>query len=222
MKALNATPARLRPGGRSAARPLNGRRGKRARILAAGLKLFAKQPFQQVTMDKVAKLARVAKGTLYLYFPSKQSLYLGILAGGLEASAIGLQSAISPDLDSADRLRHAIAASIEFYYGRSDFLRLLATEQPRVGAERSRLLESWRARGIEFFSAMLKEGIASGVFRPIDSRLVAVAIIGTIRSVLLYCGTDRPVAELNRELATLLFDGLLTRPHKLPGRARRR
>ncbi len=221
MKEMNLTSAGFPLASQPVDRSLNGRHGKRARILAAGLKLFANQPYQQVTMDKVAKLARVAKGTLYLYFPSKESLYLGILAGGLEASAMGLQAAISPELYIAGRLRRTIAASIEFYYRRNDFLRLLATEQPRVGAERSRLLEEWRARGIEFFSSMIEEGIASGAFRPIEPRLVAVAIIGTIRSVLLYCGTDRPVAELNRELATLLFDGLLTSPQKLPRRTRR-
>ena len=57
---------------------------KRERILAAGLRLFANQTYQAVTMDRVAEAAGVAKGTLYLYFPSKEALYLGILSDGLE------------------------------------------------------------------------------------------------------------------------------------------
>jgi AcrR family transcriptional regulator len=195
----------------SAGRSLNGRRSKRERIVAAGLKLFANQPYQRVTMDKVAKLARVAKGTLYLYFPSKESLYLGILSDGLNEAVESMRAKIAPRLDIAERLQHAIAETIEFYHDRGDFLRLLATEEPRVGAARGRLLQSWRESGMKFFSAMIEEGIADGAFRPLDPRVVAFAIIGTIRLVLLHRDTNRPVAEINRDLASLLFDGLSVR-----------
>jgi len=221
MKDLRIASAELPLGTPSMTRSLNGRRDKRARILAAGLKLFANQPYQQVTMDKVAKLARVAKGTLYLYFPSKESLYLGVLSDGLEAAAASMQATIAPKLDIAERLQHAIAATIEFYYGRCDFLRLLATEEPRVGAARGRLLQSWREFGMKFFSSMIEEGIAAGAFRPLDPRLVAFAIIGTIRSVLLHRDTNRPVAEINRDLASLLFEGLSARGGKTRERSQR-
>ena len=45
---------------------------KRERILAAGLRLFANETYQAVTMDRVAEAAGVAKGTLYLYFPLRR------------------------------------------------------------------------------------------------------------------------------------------------------
>src|SRR5260221_374559 len=59
---------------------------KRQRILDAALKLFAHEPYQAVTMDRVAEAAGVAKGTLYLYFPSKDALYLGVLNDGLDTA----------------------------------------------------------------------------------------------------------------------------------------
>ncbi len=59
---------------------------KRERILAAALKLFAHEPYQAVTMDRVAEAAGVAKGTLYLYFQSKDALYLGVLSDGLDTA----------------------------------------------------------------------------------------------------------------------------------------
>src|SRR5579862_4749882 len=91
-------PARSLP-----ARSLNGRGDKRTRILAAGLKLFANQSYQQVTMDKVARVARVAKGTLYLYFSSKESLYLGILSEGLNGAAENIRSRLSTESDISER-----------------------------------------------------------------------------------------------------------------------
>src|ERR1700732_1199502 len=88
---------------------------KRERILAAGLRLFANQTYQAVTMDRVAEAAGVAKGTLYLYFPSKEALYLGILSDGLEAGSKRYQAATDTRQDVAERLRHAIEVTIQFY-----------------------------------------------------------------------------------------------------------
>src|SRR5712671_762371 len=80
---------------------------KRERILGAALKLFAHEPYQAVTMDRVAKAANVAKGTLYLYFPSKDALYLGILSDGLDSAYRAYQASADPRLPLVERLRRA-------------------------------------------------------------------------------------------------------------------
>ena len=84
--------------------------------------------------------AGVAKGTLYLYFPSKEALYLGILSDGLE-TATHLPSATIHRLPVVERLRRAIEIMIEFYDERRDLLRLIATEEPRLAEARKRLIQ---------------------------------------------------------------------------------
>src|SRR3984957_16208709 len=101
---------------------------KRQRILDAALKLFAHEPYQAVTMDRVAEAAGVAKGTLYLYFPSKDALYLGILSDGLETVSKRYQATNDTRQDVGARLRRAIEITIQFYDERRDLLRLIATE----------------------------------------------------------------------------------------------
>src|ERR1700716_4161759 len=88
---------------------------KRERILSAALKLFAHEPYQAVTMDRVAEAAGVAKGTLYLYFPSKDALYLGILSDGLDGAYRIQQSSADPKLPLIERMRRSIAVTVEFY-----------------------------------------------------------------------------------------------------------
>src|SRR5580698_1769476 len=92
---------------------------KRQRILAAALKLFAHEPYQAVTMDRVAA-AGVAKGTLYLYFPSKDALYLGVLSDGLDGAYRAYQSIADPKLPVVERMRRSIAVMVEFYDQRRD------------------------------------------------------------------------------------------------------
>jgi len=187
----------------------NGRGDKRGAILSAALKLFAQQPYQQVTMDSVAQQALVAKGTLYLYFPSKELLYLGVISSGFEAATQSFQASARPDLGIEERLRRAITTTVEFYDGQRDFLKLLSTEEPRLADARGRLLGGWRERGFKFFSSLIEEGIAAGVLRETDPRLATLAIIGTIRSALLYYGSGRAVSELSNEVSRLILNGLM-------------
>jgi AcrR family transcriptional regulator len=56
----------------------------RGRILAAGRKLFAEKGFDGTTTRDLAHLARVASGTLFNYFPSKESLAVQILTEAMD------------------------------------------------------------------------------------------------------------------------------------------
>jgi AcrR family transcriptional regulator len=192
---------------------------KRERILAAALRLFAREPYQAVTMDRVAEAAGVAKGTLYLYFPSKDALYLGVLSNGLDTAYRTYQSSADPRLPVVQRLQRSIAVMVEFFDQRRDFLQFFATEEPRLAEARNRIIENSRERGFNFFASLIEEGIRAGVFTRVDSRLATFTIQGAIRSLLLYYGTSRPVSELSRELGDLMLRSLGAEPpdHDRPG-----
>src|SRR5215475_13303577 len=52
---------------------------RRAQILAAASRVFARQGFHRTTVREVAREAGIADGTIYLYFASKQELLLALL-----------------------------------------------------------------------------------------------------------------------------------------------
>ena len=60
---------------------------KRQRILAAATAVFAERDFHQVLVSEVASRAGVGKGTVYLYFPTKDHLHRGALEQSLERVA---------------------------------------------------------------------------------------------------------------------------------------
>jgi AcrR family transcriptional regulator len=181
---------------------------KRQRILAAALKLFAHQAYQAVTMDRVAEAAGVAKGTLYLYFPSKDALYLGVLNDGLDTAYRTYQASADPKLPVVERMRRSIAVTVEFYDERRDFLQFFAMEEPRLSEARTRIIEGSRERGFNFFASLIEEGMRIGVFTRVDPRLATLTIQGAIRSLLLYYGPNRPVSEISRELGNLILRSL--------------
>ncbi|WP_333655728.1 TetR/AcrR family transcriptional regulator, partial [Dissulfurispira sp.] len=64
---------------------------KRDSILGVATELFSKRPYHMVVMDDIARKARVAKGTLYYHFRSKEDLYVALLQDGLTISLCGLR-----------------------------------------------------------------------------------------------------------------------------------
>lgn len=81
-------------------------------ILDAAEEVFFAADGMQASMDDVAKKAEVSKGTLYLYFKNKESLYLGI---GTRANTViqeMLSQAVTPDKTGIEQVR----AISENYY----------------------------------------------------------------------------------------------------------
>lgn len=58
---------------------------RRDQILDAAIELTGQQGFEKTTMDEIAEKAELSKGTLYLYYKDKSSLYQAIKKRALES-----------------------------------------------------------------------------------------------------------------------------------------
>src|ERR1700721_4173329 len=78
---------------------------RRSGILKAARKVFARHGYDGATMDDVAEACSIAKGTLYLYFKSKQQIYLGVLRQDLQSLREETHRAIAAAETSAEKIR---------------------------------------------------------------------------------------------------------------------
>lgn len=87
------------------------RTGKAAKILTAAEELILKQGFKGVTMSALAQRAHVGKGTPYLYWRTKEDLFLELIIGNLADALSGIAEKVraAPDLALADQLCPTIA-----------------------------------------------------------------------------------------------------------------
>ena len=69
------------------------RERRRAEIVQAAEHVFATRGFDGATMEEVAEAVRIAKGTIYLYFPSKLDLFRAVIEAGNAAFLAALQEA---------------------------------------------------------------------------------------------------------------------------------
>ena len=58
---------------------------RRSELLTAARAVFAKKGFHDASIEEIAEMAEVAKGTVYLYYKSKNELYMEALRFGLES-----------------------------------------------------------------------------------------------------------------------------------------
>lgn len=82
------------------------RDAKRRSILRAAIRCFAKKGYDDASLDDVARLAEVAKGTVYLYFKSKADLFASIvLDHGFDPFTQELEASLSRCRDARSALR---------------------------------------------------------------------------------------------------------------------
>ncbi len=187
---------------------------RRAQILDAATSVFSRLGFHRARMDDVARESGLAKGTLYLYYRSKDALIRALLerifAWGrrdLEASLtsegsageriVGLSRRMSKEVE---RLSVLLPVWFEFY--------AVAARNEAVKRFVRRYFEEYR----EALEAVVREGIERGEFREVDAGDVAVTIISLFEGVTLLWAFDPeavPAGEQMEASVRLLIEGLI-------------
>src|SRR5581483_8081518 len=101
---------------------------KQDSILDAARAVFSRDGYAASSVEDVAAEAGIAKGTVYLYFKSKEELYLAALLRELRAFAAEYRA----QMDRADGLREKLEAflrvRLEYCRAHKDFLKIYLTE----------------------------------------------------------------------------------------------
>ncbi|HZS63946.1 MAG TPA: TetR/AcrR family transcriptional regulator [Xanthobacteraceae bacterium] len=132
--AKSSRPSRKRAGG-GGARAAQGEKRRQA-ILTAALEEFSARGFAAARLDDVARRANVAKGTIYLYFRDKETLFQELVRAELSPVVEALERAPMVDLPLgvvAERLVELFVREI-FATRRKNVIRLVLTEGPRFPA----------------------------------------------------------------------------------------
>lgn len=178
---------------------------KRQKIIATAAKLFALRPFHEVRLDDVAAAAQVGKGTLYIYFKSKEDLYCSLVETGASQLMEQLCRSINDDLPADDALDTTVRLMVGFAYRHPFFFELMRAIGPGRGAES---LLPLRRRMVGFIEHVLRRCAAERQWDDPHPHLTAVFIPGLIRSAILYGPKDIGEDALADQILRLLRHGL--------------
>ncbi|MGB7292939.1 MAG: TetR/AcrR family transcriptional regulator [Thermodesulfobacteriota bacterium] len=182
---------------------------RREQILKIASELFSEKSYHDVTVDEIAGAVGVAKGTIYLYFPSKERLYLEILEDSFEAIELHLEKEIAKSDSAPVKLKKVLRLIFEFYQMNLDVLRILSRDETHLIREHFEFTEHWRLRRIKLYEKILEKGQREGSFRPMNTKLVAIVIFGLVRSVMFYYKIDRSASAISDDVFSVISEGIL-------------
>lgn len=155
------------------------------RIRVAALRLFAERGFHAVSVRHICRLADTTLPMVYYYYGSKKGLHDALLEEAIERRVHSLQAAKQYQGDVVDRLRvilEAWAAPDEANLPR-EVQMFYVRELTGVGAGlRAESLDRLDRELRRALRAVLDDGIAAGQFRPVNTSLVVLAMIGIVNT----------------------------------------
>ena len=188
---------------------------RREQILDAAVRSFARHGLHATTVDQIARAAGVAKGTVYLYYRSKEDLLQHALTEGIAGLRTETLPVITGDGPIDARLRGFLDAMVAFFNRRRDLIEVYQSEltaEMRVTARRkwgqiyAALTKAWEHE--------LREASNAHAIARIDPGRAALAIVSLAHGLAIQHLKGFTTGPLDDDIAAacaLLWKGLAVR-----------
>lgn len=196
-------------------------KAKRRLILDTAARLFASKRFDEVKLDAIASRARLGKGTIYLYFKSKDDLYAALIIDALERLFRDLCDVSTRQRsDPWDELERAVEVLLGFAHGNPHLFTLI---RAGIGKSDPRV-EEIRARIASHCEGIIRRGVRTGAITDPHPELTTQYLLSFVRVTLLYAPAGLPLPTLRGHILRVLGRGIRERPgeRKPPRRNPRR
>lgn len=192
-------------------------------LIAAALELFVERGFAGTKLDDIAARAGVSKGTLYLYFASKEELFKAVIQQGIMPVVNqGEEMLAQHDGDMRSLLCELIYRWWDEVVADTKLaaiLKLIVSEAGNFPEVARYFYENVSKRVEDLLGAVLRRGIECGEFRPVDvvSAIDLISAPIMMRSIWQYsmapfgCGGAKDPEIYLDTYIDMLLNGLLTK-----------
>ena len=186
---------------------------RKSQILNAAEQVFTQKGFDRTRMDDIAGETGLSKGTLYLYFKSKDELIIAILDRIFQGIFKQLDARKNKHIGATEAIYEFTEEAIRDY---KYMLRLLPIAYEFLAlAFRNKTvqksLKHYFRTYIEVLVPIIQSGIDSGEFRPVDAQEVAIAAAAIYEGTVLLWVYDQSLIDLEKHMRTsirLLLEGI--------------
>lgn len=189
---------------------------KEQRILEAAKVLFARYGIKKTSIEEIAQYAGLGKGTIYLYFKSKDEIFASI-CGTIKSNLMQeVEDSLRPLTLPQEKLRMLIYTRLRFFDRLSKEFGLTA-ESP-VEKEYNPSLESAKVEmsriQIKLIHGIIEEGIQRGDFHTASPEVTAFSIYFALEALSRPWQCEGRMLDIDEKInatVTLFLDGLLRR-----------
>lgn len=160
-----------------------------AELMAAALGLFVEKGFTATRLEDVAQRAGVSKGTLYLYFDSKEALFKRVIQDGVVPLLVEGEGIAARHQGSAFELLEKLLANWWAGIGETDFAgipKLMVAEARNFPDIAHFYYENVIRRGRALLGSALERGMASGEFAKQDVETTIDVVIAPLLMLVIW------------------------------------
>lgn len=163
---------------------------RRDDIVRAATTVFFDKGLQNATMDEIAEAAELSKGTLYLYFKSKEDLYLAVTTVGFDILNDMFQATIDASPTTLEALQKLGDTYYDFFSRHRNYFRMFQYFQSpglhkQVSTEMIQMCEAHNQRTWQTVVALLEKGRQEGLLRTdLSSPEMAVALWSAANAIM--------------------------------------
>jgi TetR/AcrR family fatty acid metabolism transcriptional regulator len=184
---------------------------KHTRILDAARALLVQRGFQDVALDDVAKKAGVAKGTLFLYYKSKDELFSAAFADLVGRLGENLQAVLDSPLEGRELLEDAVRVILDHFDRNKDFMAQFGVGRfPGCKAGSSSKLMDKMLGNMDLLAVIVRRCAGDGVVRAAAPEQTAAFLFGLCRSAILYNHMrkiSKPLADRRKQVVDMFLRG---------------
>lgn len=192
---------------------------RKEQILNAAEEVFTQRGLDRARMDDVAAQTGLSKGTLYLYFKSKEDLIISIFERIFKGAFEQLEEQKDSDSSATEALLQFTEEAIRGY---RRILRITPIVYEFLAlAFRNKIVQRAMKRYFDQYMKVLipiiQRGIDLGEFRQVDAQEVAVAAGAIYEGTVLLWAYDKSLVDVERHIRSgiqLLFEGILAPAHR--------
>ncbi|MDQ3232198.1 MAG: TetR/AcrR family transcriptional regulator [Pseudobdellovibrionaceae bacterium] len=175
----------------------NEKNAKEIRIMEAAQTLFSRYGLKKTSIEEIAKSAGLGKGTVYLYFRSKEEIYEAVVQKLGEIFTEQLRKEIADVHTFTGKLEQYINTRFRFMYDliRNNGLTAEVMNEGSCAPGVLRLRDKFGCQQIALLKQIIDDGVAAGEFETSDSEVSAMAIF-----VAMDC-LEKPWSFQGRELS---------------------
>ena len=185
---------------------------KKDQIAQGALRAFAQFGFSETSMDSIAEMAQVAKGTLYYHFSTKEELFLYVIEKGVNMLIYHVDTAMQKnELSLEDRMINVLDEHLRFFSENQELCFLLLsffTGDEQRDQMVGKLLTGYFTTMEAYMTELQKQGYIKA---DVEIRTAASALFGMIGfTVLRKQFRKEPVStEAGRNTLKYLLAGIL-------------
>jgi len=160
---------------------------RRRQIMSAAKHVFAEAGYHGASIHAIIEKAQIARGTFYLYFESKATVFDAILdqamtelRARIRRIEVDDKSAPAPQI----QLREQIFATLDFILRDRPLATLLLSAGHTPDAEAAERLDQFFGEIRDLLVRAMESGMEIGLLRKVDKQIAAAAMLGMIRGVI--------------------------------------